>query len=855
MKKNVKKGKSLYNEQDFETLISTLSSEYITIAPENVEEIIHHWFLNISKYLNAERTVLFQISDRGDFYISDAWTKETLEEPAKYNPRAAFPYLSTVVSRGEMVVYTTDKDLPEEADTDKKNIRRLGISSFLLFPLGTEENIWGAYLFAYKTKTVNWDETFINRLRFITHLYSSVIKREQDRKTLENKVQFESLLANLSRDFISAGSSKTEEKITYWLHKTAELLDIDRAIVFNISSHNKFYISNEWRSERGREISPYDPEKLFPWMYKQLMNHNPVIIPDISAFPAEAEIDKSNMPVIGALSVLALPLVVEGKLVGVLTFSSCKPQFNLTDEKVQRVQIVSQVFAAALLRQKTERRLEEEKERLAVTLKSIGDGVITTDIMGYITSLNDEAEKITGWRLEEAEGKMIDEVFRIIDETTGKTIPSPILKVLRTNTVVTLGTHTILIDKHSGRKLITDSGAPIKDNSGNIIGAVLVFRDVTLERKQESELLKLKKLESIGILAGGIAHDFNNILTGIAGNIDLAAMSENDIPEAHRYLEKALNGCRRAASLTQKLLTFSKGGAPVKENASIAEIITENMDFILHGSRIKTSISIEDNLWEVKVDKDQISQVIQNIIINSMEAMPEGGIISVICKNVTSVKSHNKKGRYVQIRIGDTGTGISRENIEKIFDPYFSTKETGSGLGLAVSFSIIKKHDGFIDVVSKPKSGTEIIIHIPVHDPEGTAKQKESGVEDSTTEESLSILVMDDEEPIRNLLKTMLSKMGHSVVTVPDGKKAVEEYSGHRFDLVILDITIPGGMGGIETIQELKKKDTEVKALVSSGYANSPVLSEYEAYGFSGALTKPFLMKDLKNAIRSAMIK
>ncbi len=853
MKKNVKKGKSLYNEQDFEALISTLSSEYITIAPENVEEIIHHWFLNISKSLNAERTVLFQIGDRGDFYISDAWTKEDLEEPVKYDPKTTFPYLSAAVTRGETIVYSTDEDLPEEADTDKTNIKRMGITSFLLFPLGTGDNFWGAYLFAYKTKTVEWNEIFINRLRFITHLYSSVIKREQDRKTLENKVQFESLLANLSRDFISTGSSKIEEKISYWLHKTAEILNIDRAIVFNLSAHNKFYISNEWQSDNGREISPYDPEELFPWMYKQLMNHNPVIIPDISAFPEEAEIDRSNMPVIGALSVLVLPLVVEDKLVGVLAFSSSKPQFNLTEEMVQRVQIVSQVFAAALLRQKTERRLAEEKERLAVTLKSIGDGVITTDIMGYVTSLNDEAEKITGWHLEEAKGKMIDEVFCIIDETTGQPIPSPILKVLQTNTAVTLGAHTVLIDKNSGRKLITDSGAPIKDNRGNIIGAVLVFRDVTLERKQESELLKLKKLESIGILAGGIAHDFNNILTGIAGNIDLAAMCEDDIPGAHKYLEKALKGCRRAAALTQKLLTFSKGGSPVKENASIAEIITENMDFILHGSKIKTSISIEDNLWEVKVDKDQISQVIQNIIINSMEAMPDGGIISVICKNVMSVKNHNKKGRYVQIRIGDTGTGISRENIEKIFDPYFSTKEAGSGLGLAVSFSIIKKHDGFIDVVSKPKSGTEIIIHIPVHETEKIPEHQETGQKDRITEKSMSILVMDDEEPIRNLLKIMLSKMGHHVVTVPDGKRAVEEYSRKKFDLVILDITIPGGMGGIETIQELKEKDPEVKALVSSGYSNSPVLSEYGSYGFSGALTKPFLMKDLKKAIGNAV--
>lgn len=848
MKKNVKKGKFLYRQQDFDSLISTLSSEYLTIAPDNVEEITHHWFLNISKSLNAERTVLFQKNEKNNFFISDAWTKESLEETIKYDPLASFPYIARQIAKGKTIIYSSPDDLPPEAAIDKKNIIKMGIASFLLFPLGSGEQLWGAFLFAFKTMSVDWDNTFIDKLRFITHIFSAVIKREMDRKTLENKIQFESLLADLSRDFISVGSEEIGNKITYWLHKAAETLNIKRALVFNLSAHNKFYISSAWKSAGGKEITPYDPEELFPWMHSKIIKHEPVIIPDISAFPPEAYVDKSNMPVIGALSVLVLPLVVQETLVGALAFSSNRPQFNLTEELVQRLRIVSQVFASALLQQKTEKNLAEEKERLAVTLKSIGDGVITTDIMGVITLLNDEAERITGWKSLEAEGKQIDEIFKIADVPTGKPLHSPVSEVLQTKSPAAVTRQTVLMDKSGSRKIITSSAAPIKDVDGNIIGVVLVFRDVTFEKKQEEELLKLKKLESIGVLAGGIAHDFNNILTGIIGNIDLAVMCGKELSDAHRYLEKASRGCQRAASLTQKLLTFSKGGAPIKKNASVGEIITESMDFILHGSKIKTKVSIPADLWKTEVDKEQISQVIQNLILNSMEAMPNGGVISVNCRNV-----YLGKDKYIQINIRDNGPGIPKENLDRIFDPYFSTKKTGSGLGLAVTFSIIQKHDGKIDVISKPGKGTEFIIHIPVHDSLHEEKKEDGTKKDTHFDKFYSILVMDDEKTIRNLLKVMLGKLGHKVTAVENGKKAIEAYRKNHYDLVILDITIPGGMGGIETIEKLKKLDPDVNALVSSGYANSPVLSEHKSYGFSGALAKPYLLEDLKSVIEKVM--
>ncbi len=852
MLKNVNKDNFLYDQRDFDALISSLSSEYLTIAPENVESIINHWFINISESLKAERTVLFQKNPKGEYYLSYTWTKEGIEPPVEYSPNKSFPYIASAIAKGKMIIYSSPEDLPFEAKTDKLGIERMGIKSFLLFPMGSETSVWGAFLFAFRTKAVRWDETFINKLRFIIHLFSSVIKREEDRKSLENKAQFESILANLSRDFISIGHGEIGEKITYWLNKTAEILKFDRALVFNLVD-NKFSISTSWKSEKGKEIVPYDPEEVFPWMDRQLRENRIVSIPDCAAFPPEAETDKKNMALIGAQSVLVLPLFVQKQMVGALAFSSRKPMYNLRSELTQRVQIVGQVFASALLQQRTERTLEEETERLAVTLKSIGDGVITTDVSGKITLLNSEAEKITGWTAAESQGKSIDDILVIVDEKTELPLNSPVFDVLQPDSNPSRVYQSILLDRDKIKKLISASKAPIRNKAGSIIGSVFVLRDITFEKRKEEELLKLKKLKSIGVLAGGIAHDFNNLLTGIVGNIDLAVMSGNDLDTVHGYLKNASGGCRRAASLTQRLLTFSKGGAPVKENASIGEIITESTDFILHGSSINTHVSIPEDLWETRVDRDQISQVIQNLILNSMEAMPSGGTISIACSNSITKGDDQQEHRYIQIKVKDSGTGIKQENLNKIFDPYYSTKAAGSGLGLAVTFSIISKHDGFIEVESVPGKGTEFTIHLPVY---SNVEKEIPGNEENQTIDSKSsyaVLVMDDEKSIRKLLASILTSMKYSVTTVEDGEQAVEAYRKNKFDVVLLDITIPGGMGGLETIQELKRINPEVKAIVSSGYANSPVLAKYTDYGFSGALAKPFHVDYLKEIIRKVI--
>ena len=375
----------------------------------------------------------------------------------------------------------------------------------------------------------------------------------------------------------------------------------------------------------------------------------------------------------------------------------------------------------------------------------------------------------------------------------------------------------------------------------------------------EEELLKIQKLESVGILAGGIAHDFNNILTSILGNISVAIMHTTPKSEISQILTNAEGAALHAKDLTMQLLTFSKGGAPIKTSASIADLIKDSTNFMLRGSNVKCEFSLPDELWPVEIDEGQMSQVINNLIINADQAMPGGGNIEISSINVIIRPGDIiplKKGKYVKVSIKDHGKGITKRNLTKIFYPYFTTKRSGSGLGLSVAYSIVKNHEGYITVMSKPGKGTTFYIYIP-------ASQKKIP-EKRTWKKSLymgkrNILVMDDEKMVRDILSRMLKKLGCEVVCVKDGAEAIIKYkqskeTGKPFDVVIMDLTIPGGMGGQETIKKLLEIDPEVKAIVSSGYSNDPIMSHYQAYGFSSVIAKPYRITELSKILRDVMM-
>ncbi len=502
--------------------------------------------------------------------------------------------------------------------------------------------------------------------------------------------------------------------------------------------------------------------------------------------------------------------------------------------------------------------LAEEKERLAVTVRSIGDAVITTDREGRIALMNPIAEDLTGWREAEAIGRPLMGVFRIVNERTGEPCANPVDRVLSSRQIVGLANHTILVARDGREHIIADSGAPILDLQGDIIGAVLVFRDITGQQRIEEELLKMEKLKSLGVLAGGIAHDFNNFLTGIIGNLSLAKLDVQPGNPVSRALGEMEKAAVRAKDLTQQLLTFSKGGEPVKHTTHIGDLVRESAQFALHGSNVRCTFSIDEGLQPADVDDGQITQVVHNLIINADQAMPNGGTMSIQGINVTLPPDNSyalEPGNHIQLSIQDEGIGIHPEHLKKIFDPYFTTKQKGSGLGLAVAYSIIAKHDGQLTVDSTFGQGTTFTILLPAS--EGTHV-----IDTRETKGLISghgrILVMDDEDFIRELVSVMLPKMGYDVVLAQDGQAAVDIYkeeleAGNTFDAVILDLTVPGGMGGKETARQLRALDPNVRAIVSSGYSNDPVMANHASYGFCGAVKKPYLIQDMSQLLNAVI--
>ena len=385
-----------------------------------------------------------------------------------------------------------------------------------------------------------------------------------------------------------------------------------------------------------------------------------------------------------------------------------------------------------------------------------------------------------------------------------------------------------------------------------------LLRDITDRKQLEEELLKAKKLESVGVLAGGIAHDFNNILTAILASVSLAKRYVDSQGKAFGRLTAAENACRRAAKLTHQLLTFAQGGAPIRRTAAITDLIHDSVDFALRGSNVRGDITLPAYLWPVEIDPGQIYQVLYNVILNAKQAMPQGGVVEVRAENLPSdagLPPLLPQGRWIKITLRDQGCGIPADQLPKIFDPYFTTKASGSGLGLAIAYAIVAKHDGRITVTSDIGVGTTVSLYLPAstHPLVSTPDRPRPSVIWQGM-----VLVMDDDEAIRDVLVDMLTQLGYQSQCARHGAEAIALYqqardAGQPFTAVLLDLTIPGGMGGKETIVHLQAIDPQVCAIVSSGYANDPLMANFSAYGFRGVLSKPYTVEGLNEALQRAI--
>jgi len=482
-------------------------------------------------------------------------------------------------------------------------------------------------------------------------------------------------------------------------------------------------------------------------------------------------------------------------------------------------------------------------------------GIYEVDLTtGKFISVNDAMCEYTGYTKEEFFNLIMWDLLK--DESKEKVLER-IDKMLKGEPVPEIAEYKITAK--NGRELCILVNTKIEYENDQPVRTTTIAHDITEKKKLEQELLKAQKLESLGVLAGGIAHDFNNFLSGIMGNISLAKLEVDRGEDIMESLDEALRVASRASALTRQLLVFSKGGAPVKKTASISEVLRDSTVFALRGSKVKCEFSIAEDLWPLRVDLGQFSQVIHNLALNAVQAMPQGGTIRLHACNATLEALSGlplEAGRYVKISMQDEGLGIPQEHLAKVFDPYFTTKHKGSGLGLSMTYTTIHAHDGYIALESEMGKGTKFRIYMPASNEElvesvDRAAQLRKG--------EGKILVMDDEETIRNVTEKILTELGYEARCASDGAETIALYqdaarSGRPFDAVIMDLTIPGGMGGKEAIRQLLSIDPKVTAIVSSGYSNDPIMSDFEKYGFRGVATKPYRIEKLSWVLHDVLM-
>lgn len=501
-------------------------------------------------------------------------------------------------------------------------------------------------------------------------------------------------------------------------------------------------------------------------------------------------------------------------------------------------------------RKRAEEALRESEEKYRTIIENIEAVYYELDRSGQWSFLNDAAGKIFGRDKQELLGRSYRD---FLSRENADQLYEVFHRVYRTG--VSVKDHYWKMTNIDGtERHLEFSVSPMKDSSGAVQGFRGICRDVTERKRAEQELLKLEKIESIGVLAGGIAHDFNNILTAVQGNVSLAKLLQDPAGKAHHRLSEAEKACIRARDLTQQLLTFSKGGAPIKKTASIAEVVEDACSFALRGSNVRCEFAGAKHLSSVEIDEVQIGRVIGNMVINADQAMPDGGLILIGAENVSVSPLDNlplETGPYVRISIEDHGQGIDDGILPKVFDPYFTTKSEGSGLGLAAAYSIVKSHGGHITVESEPGAGATFHVYLPASDRKTHPRTRS---EETVMSGCGRILIMDDEEQIRDLASELLHLLGYEVDTASDGDEAIELFrsakaAGRPHDAVILDMTVPGGMGGREVIGRLVECDRDVKAIVSSGYSHDPIMADYQRYGFRGVIPKPYNARQLSEVL------
>jgi PAS domain S-box-containing protein len=526
-------------------------------------------------------------------------------------------------------------------------------------------------------------------------------------------------------------------------------------------------------------------------------------------------------------------------------------------------QNVQQARSISALKQ-AEATMRERECQQRTLLDNLATGVVVHAPDTTILYSNPMASIALGLTDDQLRGKAATDPYWHFLNEDGSPLP---LEHYPVNLVLASGDHLknkvlgINIPGQLKPKWVLCNAYPVQDTSNRILQVVVNILDITELRRAEAELQQMQNLQSVGTLAGGIAHDFNNILMGLFGNIALAKSELATLHPGFKPLEDAEKSMARAIRLTKQLLTFAKGGAPVKEDLSLGSLVEDVARFDLSGSNVLPVLKLSADLWMAKADKGQIQQVISNLTINARQAMPNGGHLYITLENAELPSESLPQlpaGRYIRIIVRDEGTGIDPKTITRIFDPYFTTKQTGSGLGLATTYSIIHKHGGHIEVTSELGKGTTFTFYLPVSDSQERPLTPPPLTDPSPLLHGLKILVLDDEEYIRMVIPRWLTLSGCTVEVTADGHHAIDLYkqamaAGTPFHALILDLTIPGGMGGQDVIKAILAIDPKAKAIASSGYAEGSVMSSFAAYGFKGVIAKPYTEEQLREVLKKVL--
>jgi PAS domain S-box-containing protein len=500
----------------------------------------------------------------------------------------------------------------------------------------------------------------------------------------------------------------------------------------------------------------------------------------------------------------------------------------------------------------TENALQVSEEKFRSLIEMAGDAIFIADAeTGIISDVNQKGTELMGWEASDLIGRHLSLLHPADDDDMYS-------RLIESNYSLQLPINKTLYVQHiGGRKIPVDiSATTLEFDKGRIVQGI--FRDISQRLQFEEELQKSEKLQTASVLAGGIAHDFNNLLTAILGNLSLAKMEAAEDDKMQKRLAETEKAIGRAKDLTHQLLTFAKGGSPDKKIVKLGKLIEDSAQFVLHGSKVKCECLLAQDLWSAEVDEGQISQVINNLVINASHAMEDGGVCTIRAENVRLDRARGwslSPGKYVKIAIEDKGLGIPPEILSKIFDPFYTTKKQGSGLGLSSSYTIVKNHGGQITVDSEVGEGTVFHVYLPAVNYVADEVVETEAID---IEGDGRILVMDDEEIVREAVTSLLQYLGYDVETAMEGQEAVNMYEvsmniGHPYDAVIMDLTVPGGMGGEEAVRKIKELDPSARVIVSSGYYTDPVLANFKDYGFDGVVPKPYQVDELGKVVKEVI--